>query len=90
MYGINTTRSFGDLSLSSYGVIAIPDVYSMALKTNQKIIFIGQVSIFEFLSKDEIIEICSFYYEKGFTVWEATVMIDHQLLNLVPADEWSK
>ena len=69
MYGVNTTRSFGDLSLSSYGVIAIPDVHSLTIKANQKIIFIGQESIFEFLSKEEIIEICSHYYEKRFTVW---------------------
>ena len=63
MYGIDVTRSFGDTVLRKIGIIEVPDVGYSQLTSLDKIVFVGNQNVYEFLSIDGIIDCLSFYYD---------------------------
>ena len=59
-YGLAISRSFGDFDVKNSGVICLPDLFEIEiLYSNIKVVILATDGLWEFLTNDEIAEICT-------------------------------
>lgn len=59
--GTRCTRSIGDSGLDNIGVISEPDVISYDLTADEDILILASNGVFEYLTNEEVLNICSAY-----------------------------
>jgi hypothetical protein len=63
--GTAFTRSIGDSRADPLGVIAEPEMMTLKLSANEKIIVLASDGIFDVLSNQQVIDICSIHHGDG-------------------------
>ena len=79
--GLAMTRSIGDKLAHSIGVIEDPEFKSFEYIGNEKFIIIASDGIWEYLNGDDCIKIVKNYYEKDYSVEEASFALVKEAFN---------
>ena len=83
--GLAMTRSIGDKLAHSIGVIEDPEFKSYEYVGNEKFIVIASDGIWEYLNGDDCIKIVKKYYEKNYSVEEASFALVKEAF-----DKWKR
>lgn len=73
--GLAMTRAFGDSTGARAGVICIPEIKAIELKSEDKFIIIGSDGVWEFISNDEACDIVRPFYLKNSAVGAADELV---------------